>query len=154
MLYNALLCLHLLAVVVWVGGMALMHFVVRPAVAAALEPPQRLPLMTQILQGFFRWVTAAVLLILATGIAMMRWLESGGATPPVYLHLMMGIGLVMALVFAWIRLREFPLLQKAVAISTWPVAGAALLRIRRLVSVNLALGVLTIVVAILGRTLA
>jgi uncharacterized membrane protein len=153
MLYNILLCLHLLAAIVWVGGMVLMHFVVRPAVAAALEPPQRLPLMTAVLGGFFAWVSASVGMILATGFAMMYLLESGGARPPVYLHVMLGIGVVMALVFAWIRLREFPALRVAVAASTWPAGAAALLRIRRLVTINLVLGVLTVVVATLGRAL-
>ncbi|MFT3735342.1 MAG: CopD family protein [Rhodocyclaceae bacterium] len=153
MLYNTLLCLHILAAIVWVGGMVLMHFVVRPAIVGALEPPQRLPLMTRILGDFFAWVSWAVALMLATGVAMLHSLAAGGAKLPIHLHLMAGIGVLMALVFVWIRLHEFPALRAAVAASTWPVGGAVLLRIRRLVSLNLVLGVLTVVVATLGRAL-
>ncbi|MCK7497690.1 MAG: DUF4149 domain-containing protein [Comamonadaceae bacterium] len=54
----------MLAVVVWVGGMFLMHFAVRPVAVAQLPPPQRLPLLAAILGRFFGWVTAAVLVVL------------------------------------------------------------------------------------------
>ncbi len=38
-----LLFLHLASAVFWVGGMAVMHFAVRPAAVSTLEPPKRLP---------------------------------------------------------------------------------------------------------------
>ena len=41
MVYALLKALHVLAVVLWVGGMAFAHFFLRPALAT-LEPPQRL----------------------------------------------------------------------------------------------------------------
>ena len=40
MLYRALKTLHVLAIVVWIGGMVFAHFFLRPA-AARLEPPVR-----------------------------------------------------------------------------------------------------------------
>jgi uncharacterized membrane protein len=51
--YPVLLFVHVLGVVVWVGGMFLMHFAVRPAAVELLEPPARLPLLTRVLGRFF-----------------------------------------------------------------------------------------------------
>lgn len=44
MLFAALKLAHVLAVVVWIGGMVFAHFFLRPAVLK-LEPPQRIRLM-------------------------------------------------------------------------------------------------------------
>ena len=65
MLYNSLKLLHLLAVIVWVGGMVFAHFFLRPA-TQALEPPQRLRLMHDVLQRFLAAVGVAVLIMLAS----------------------------------------------------------------------------------------
>ncbi len=42
-----LLFLHLASAAFWVGGMAVMHFAVRPAAVAVLEPPLRLPMLAR-----------------------------------------------------------------------------------------------------------
>ena len=51
MLYNALQFVHVLSIIVWVGGMVFAHFFLRPA-AQALEPPLRVRLMHDVLQRF------------------------------------------------------------------------------------------------------
>ena len=43
MLYATLKLVHVLSLIVWIGGMVFAHFFLRPAVQA-LEPPQRLRL--------------------------------------------------------------------------------------------------------------
>ena len=65
-----LLLLHLLAAAWWVAGMAVMHLAVRPAAVATLPPPLRLPFMTAALGRFFAGVSLAVVLLLASGFAM------------------------------------------------------------------------------------
>jgi len=166
-LYAVMLFLHVLAVVVWVGGMFLMHFAVRPAAVAQLLPPQRLPLLADILGRFLNWVTAAVLLVLATGVAMIVGIgATAGAAEAgrsafgegmrlahVSVHLMFGIGLLMSLIFAFIRLVPFVRLRGALAAQQLPVAAGHLDMIRRLVATNLALGVVTIAVATVGRAI-
>ena len=67
MVYALLKALHVLAVVLWVGGMAFAHFFLRPALAT-LEPPQRLRLMHAVLGRFFAAVLWAVGLLLASGL--------------------------------------------------------------------------------------
>jgi len=142
------LFLHLIGVVVWVGGMSFAHLCLRPA-ALALPPPQRLPLMTAALGRFFAHVTVSLLLIWASGLAMM--IQAGFAASPLAWHAMMGIALVMTVIFVVIRALRYPRLLAGVAAADWPAAAAALGGIRVLVAVNLALGALTIALATIGR---
>lgn len=58
MLYATLKLLHILSIVVWIGGMVFAHFFLRPA-ALQLPPPQRVPLMHGVLQRFFSAVLVA-----------------------------------------------------------------------------------------------
>jgi len=141
--------LHFYGVVLWVGGMFFAHYCLRPEVARLLEPPQRLELMSAVLERFFAFVTVAVLVIVFSGFFMFG--ASGNIDyTPFYWRLMMMSGLVMAAVFAIIRLAFHPRLRAAVAAQDWPQGARALDRIRQLVVFNLALGVLTIGIAVLG----
>jgi uncharacterized membrane protein len=143
--------LHVLGVVVWVGGMFFAHMALRPAVQM-LEPPQRLRLLATTLRGFFGWVKLAVVAILASGFWMIALLGGFGRVAP-YVHLMTGIGLVMAGIFAWIVAVPFRVLRQAVGDARWPEAGKAMGRVRMLVGVNLILGLVTLTIAMLGRGL-
>lgn len=152
MLHATLLCLHLLAATLWVGGMAVMHFAVRPAAVQTLQPPLRLPFMAAALGRFFAWVGVAVLVLLGSGLAMM--LGGGGfAAAHWSVHAMFGIGLAMMAVYGHIRYAIYPRLQRAVAAHEWPAAAAQLNAIRQRVALNLALGTLVFVLAIVGRVL-
>ena len=64
MLRQALLLLHLLAAMAWMGGMFFAYFCLRPSAAEVLEPPKRLPLWLATLGRFLRYMSIAVLLIL------------------------------------------------------------------------------------------
>jgi uncharacterized membrane protein len=144
-----LLFVHVLGVVVWVGGMVFAHFVLRPAAVALLEPPARLPLLAAALSRFFRLVAVAVVAIVVSGLVLMG--QVGFARAPVAWHVMLTVGTVMAAVFAFIYGVLYPRLRQAVAQAAWPVAAGALDRIRRLVLVNLWLGVFTVAAAVSVR---
>jgi uncharacterized membrane protein len=152
MLHATLLCLHLLAATLWVGGMAVMHFAVRPAAVQVLEPPQRLPFMAAALGRFFAWVSAAVVVLLASGVAMML-LSGGFAAAHWSVHAMFGFGLLMMAVYGHIRFALFLRLQRALAARDMPQAAAALNAIRQRVALNLGLGTLVFVLAVVGRVL-
>ncbi|MBP6778854.1 MAG: CopD family protein [Piscinibacter sp.] len=147
-----LLCLHLLAATFWVGGMAAMHFAVRPAAVATLEAPQRLAFMAAALARFFAAVTAAIVVLLASGLAL---IAVGGGFGAMHwsVHAMFAVGLAMIAIFGWIRLVPFVRLQRALAAREPPRAAAALNTIRLLVATNLALGTLVFVLAVVGRAL-
>ncbi|MDD2547822.1 MAG: hypothetical protein PHI55_16290, partial [Burkholderiaceae bacterium] len=66
MLYATLKLIHLLALIVWLGGMVFAHFFLRPAVQT-LEPSVRVRLMHDVLQRFFSGVLVAVLLVVGSG---------------------------------------------------------------------------------------
>ena len=150
LLQLTLLCLHLLAAALWVGGMAVMHFAVRPAALQSLPPPLRLPLMAAALGRFFAAVSAAIVVLLASGLAMV-WLAGGFGAVHWSVHAMTALGLLMAAVYAQIRLAAYPRLRRAVAARDWPQAAAPLNTIRVRVGFNLALGTLVFVLATLGR---
>lgn len=143
------LFLHVISDVVWIGGMFLAYVCVRPAAIEALEPPQRLKLWTGIFRRFFPWVWAAVIVILGSGFAMMGQM---GAVPH-YVIAMTAIGVVMSMIFLHVWFAPFARLKRAVAAEDWKAGGAALNQIRILVGTNLALGLINIAVAILGRAL-
>lgn len=145
------LLLHLLAVVVWVGGMFFAHFCMRPAAVATLAPAQRLPFLGAALGRFFSAVAISLVLLWGSGIAMFAQLSMAGGKPPLSWNLMAGIALVMTAVFAVIWLRRHPAMLGALAENDLGAAGAALDGIRRLVALNLWLGVLTLAVATVGR---
>jgi len=140
--------IHLLGVVVWVGGMFFAHVCLRPVAAAQLPPPQRLPLLAAVLGRFFAVVGVAIIAILVTG--LLRFGDLGAAGVPWRWHAMAGIGSVMMLIYLVIILRYYPRLTAAVAAQTWPAGGAAMDLIRKLVLVNLVLGVVTIAIAVAG----
>jgi uncharacterized membrane protein len=143
------LWLHVTGIVVWVGGMFFAHMALRPA-AASLPPPTRLPLLVATLRNFFRWAGLAIVVVLASG----TWMASasgGFGAAGIAIHAMTGIGLVMTLVYAYIATAPYRAMRAAVASSKWEAAGAAMGTIRRLVALNLALGMLTIAIATLGK---
>lgn len=148
-LHAALLLLHLLGVTVWVGGMFFAHVALRPAAAALLAPPQRLPLLHGALGRFFRAVAVAVAAILGSGFALLAPVGLAGA--PAGWHAMLGLGLVMTAVFVFIYARLYPRLGRAVQAQAWPEAGAVMGRIRALVLLNLGLGTLAIAAAAWAR---
>lgn len=143
------LWLHILATVIWVGGMFFAHVALRPAVVT-LPPPVRFPLVTATLATFFRWVAAAVVMIVVTGF-MMIFAKGGFAVVGVHVHAMTALGLVMVSIYGFIVAVPFPRARAAVASSAWETAGLALTQVRRLVGVNLVLGLVTLTVAILGH---
>jgi uncharacterized membrane protein len=63
---------------------------------------------------------------------------------------MMTSGIAMMLIFGHIYAAGYRRLGRAVAASDWPAAGVAMNGIRRLVAINLALGILTIALATFG----
>ena len=145
------LALHALAAMIWVGGMFFAYMALRPVAATLLEPPLRLPLWAQTFARFFPWVWAAVITLPAAGYLLVGRLYGGLAGAPVHVHLMQGLGWVMIALFAYVYFLPYRRLQAAVAAADWPAGGAALARIRRIVGINLILGLIVVAVATGGR---
>lgn len=149
MLRQLALLLHLLSAMAWVGGMFFAYFCLRPAAGQVLQPPQRLPLWTATFERFLLYTAVAVTLLLVSGIGML--VQTGFRNAPAGWLVMFGLGVVMAAVFVFVYDVLFPLLREHCAASAWPAAGETLNKIRRLVLLNLVLGVLTVIAAVSAR---
>lgn len=149
-LYTALLLVHLLAGAFWVGGMAVMLAVVRPAAVALLGPPARLAFLDAALGRFLRLAGVAVVAALVSGLAMVE-IAGGFAVVRGAVHTMAALALAMALIYGHVQFALYPRLHRAVAVQDWPGAGGQLARVRTLVSVNLLLGAMVFAVAVFGR---
>jgi uncharacterized membrane protein len=149
MLRQALLLAHLLGAILWIGGMFFAYICLRPAAAEVLDPPQRLPLWAATFARFLPAAAAAVLTLLASGLAMLA--QTGIAQAPVGWHLMLALGLLMSAVFAYIYAVLYPKLRAACAAAAWTLAAQALDGIRRLVALNLLLGIVTVLAAVSAR---
>ena len=156
MLYAVLKTLHLLAVIVWVGGMAFAHFFLRPALAQLEPPPQRLKLMVAVLQRFFAAVLVAVLVIVIGGAWMIGEVHQQAAATggrlvmPLTWTLMTALGLLMAAIFGYIRFGLFARMQRALAAGDNAGAASTLAQIRTWVGINLAIGTAIVVMMGLG----
>jgi uncharacterized membrane protein len=138
--------LHIAAAMTWLGGAAFMLFALRPALAGQLAPPQRLPLIAQILTRFFALVWASIVILLLTGLAMLLAVGMKGA--PIGWHLMFGIGILMFALFGHLYFGPFRRLKLAVTASDWPEGGRRVGQIATLALANLALGALAIAAVI------
>ena len=142
--------LHLLAVLIWVGGMFFAYMVLRPSAVEVLPPPERLRLWDKVFTRFFNWVWLAIFLLLVSGFYMI-YLFGGIAHAPRYVHWMLLLGIAMVLIFMYVFFVCYVRFNLLVAAQDWPRAGAVLATIRKLVAVNLSIGLLTVAAVIIGR---
>lgn len=140
-LYLLVKALHLLAAVVWVGGMFFAYLVLRPSMGV-LEPNQRLLLHTQVFRRFFRAVWHAMPLSIITGFGMVFVFLGGMQHQTPRVHGMMALGLIMSAVFLYIFFGPYKRFQRT---TDKAAMAGALDSIRKLIGVNLVIGLVTIV---------
>jgi uncharacterized membrane protein len=144
---------HLLAAVIWVGGMFFAYNALRPAAAQTLEPPLRLELWVQVFRRFFVWVWLSIGVLLATGYWMLFQYFGGFANAGIHIHIMHAAGLLMVIIYMFVFLAPYRRLRQAVIVQDYPLAAANLNQIRVLVGVNTVIGLLVIFIASAGRYL-
>ncbi len=145
------IAIHTLCAVIWVGGMFFAYLALRPVAGSLLEPPLRLQLWRQVFSKFFPWVSMAVVLLLTTGLWMIFGVYGGMGNTRPYVHIMLLIGLIMMALYGHIYFAPYKRLQKSVDEQNWQEGGVQLGKIRKLIAVNLSLGLLVVVVASAGR---
>lgn len=141
--------LHVLSAVIWVGGMFFAYLALRPALSG-LDPLSRARIWVGVFQRFFPWVWSCIVVLLATGLYMMLFNLDGFAHAPVFVHIMLGLGILMILIFAHVYFAPYRRLRSAAASSDEPAARKSMRQIRILIAVNLSLGLIVIAVAMLG----
>jgi len=146
------IAVHVLAAVIWIGGMFFAVICLRPALGLLDDPAQRLSLVRASLQRFFRWVWLAVLLLPITGFWMTTRLYAGFSWPP-SIWIMAVTGIVMILLFLHVYFAPWRRMNRALDKGDTAKAPEALESIRRIITVNLILGMIVAVVASAGRYL-
>ena len=141
--------LHLLAAVIWVGGMFFAYMALRPA-ASFLEPLLRLPLWSQTFRRFFPWVWVSVITLLASGFWLIKQYGGMGEVGP-HVHIMLLLGIIMMLMFLHVFFAPHKKLGRAVESQDWETGAKALNQIRLLISINLLLGLIVTVIGSAGQ---
>lgn len=147
------IALHIIAAVIWVGGMFFAHQALRPAAAQVLEPPLRLQLWVQTFKRFFLWVWLCTFVLLGTGYWMMFSYFGGFAGAPMHIQLMQGLGIVMIAIYLHVFFAPYRRLRHAVIVEDFAEGARRLAQIRKLVGLNLIIGLCVITIASAGRYL-
>lgn len=153
MVHAVAVALHVLAAIVWVGGMFFAYMTVRPAMGG-LAPPEPVKMWGRIFEKFFSWVWLAVAILLATGFWMILGPYGGFAGAPVYLHVMTTLGLVMIALFMHLFFAPWGRLRRALKAEDYPTAAKQIPQIRRIVAINLVIGLANAAIGAGGRYLA
>lgn len=141
--------LHVLAAIIWVGGMFFGFLAVRPALAD-VDTKQRARLWVGIFRRFFPWVWGCIVVLLGSGFYLASDAFDGLAHAPVFVHVMMGLGILMMLLFGHLFFAPYKRLKQAVATGDDELAKKSMAQIRITMAVNLSLGLVVVLVAMLG----
>ena len=91
------------------------------------------------------------MLLLVSGYGMLLLYFGGVAGAPLHIHLMQGTGILMMLLFLQLFFGPWRRFGHAVKREALPEAAKGLDQIRRIVALNLVLGLLTVIIGASGR---
>jgi len=133
--------IHLLCVVLWVGGMAFLLVTLRPSMGA-IDPAARLVLQGAVFRRFFRLVWQIMPMAIASGLLLLILSYSHQALPWEVMVMQTG-GLLMAAIFIGMVLVPNKRFQAKLAAGTATAADVA--PIRRLIWLSLGIGAVILV---------
>jgi uncharacterized membrane protein len=82
---------------------------------------------------------------------MVIWGFGGFGRVGAHVHIMMGVGILMMLIYGHLYFVPWQRFRRAVDAAEWPTAAKHIDQIRLLVTINLILGLITVVVGAAGR---
>ena len=145
------LSIHMLASIIWVGGMFFAYMFLRPVAAEMLEPPLRLQLWSAVFARFFKWVWPIIILLPVTGYLMIYKNWDGFRFVTMDIHLMHAIGLLMVLLFLHMFFGPYRRMNQALQDNDIEEAARRLGQIRGVVAINMTLGLVIGFIASAGR---
>jgi uncharacterized membrane protein len=149
--------IHLVGAIFWMGGMAFMLLALRPAAVGLLQPPERLMLMGAVWKRFFPVVLVSIVALFTTGTHLYTTafravkVATGQGAVPLGWNLMLVLGLLMMVIFAYIYAVAFVKFKRAMTELDWPLAGKAAAQVHICMVANFALGWLAIAAVRLVR---
>ena len=144
------LIVHALAAVIWVGGMFFAYMVLRQALGL-VDAHARLDLWRHVLGRFFPWVWASIVALLVSGYGMVFFGLGGFAGAGVHVHIMQATGLLMMALFLHLYFAPWRRLRRALDAGDHQAAAVQLDQTRRIVAINLVLGLITVAIGASGR---
>lgn len=144
--------LHLLAAVLWIGGMFFVLFVARPLCIQMLDPgPARLKLMLAIQGRFLKWIGLFVLVLQASGYWMVTQVMGGFNGLGWHVNLMLLLGNVMTLLFLYAYLFPYRKAKAFARDGKGLETAIQMERIRKGTVLNLTLGIILVLSGSMGR---
>ena len=103
-----ILFFHVMAAIVWVGGMIAIRFAVHPSLQHIEDPTVRLARTLEVLGNFFTLVIPMIVIIIATAVVMSLGLNFKEGDPGLnkIVHVKEGIWLLMSAIFATVYIRR------------------------------------------------
>ena len=155
-MYDSVKLLHLIAGIVWMGGMAFMLLALRPAAFAVLDAPNRNRLMGAVWKRFFTMVAISIAVLffsgmhLYTSVFRATRLATGNGGVPLGWNVMVVLGLLMMLLFGHIY-GQYRRYLRAHRANDNALAQRAAAQIHLWMLVNFSLGWLAIIAVRLVR---
>ncbi|MBF0610470.1 MAG: hypothetical protein G8345_11070 [Magnetococcales bacterium] len=144
------LIVHIFLAILWVGGMAFAHVVLRPS-SEFLDLKPRVLLWHGVLGRFLPLVWVAVVGLPLSGYTMIFVGFGGLAAIGPAIWVMQVVGWWMIGLFLYVYFKPYQRLRYMVKEELFPEAGLYMLRIRRIMLTNLILGTLVVLFAAGGR---
>lgn len=141
--------MHLLAAVIWVGGMFFAYMAMRPA-AQFLDPAMQLTLWSNTFKRFFPWVWLSIITILISGFWLIA-LSGGMGAVGTHIHIMLLLGIIMMLIFMHVFFAPYKKLIHSVESKDWKTGTMALGQIRFLIFINLTIGLFVTFIGSAGQ---
>lgn len=144
------IAIHLLAALIWVGGMFFALVMVRPA-ALELDTEHRVRLWMNIMNRFIHWIWGAVIALPVTGYWMLYAHMGGMEYAGTHILIMQIVGWMMIALFLFVFFVPYQGMRRMFDKLLMPEAGLYMEWIRTIMSINLLLGIGVILVAVTGR---
>ena len=133
--------IHLLCVVLWVGGMAFLLLTLRPS-ASAIDPSARLVLQGAVFRRFFRTIWQVMPMAIVSGLLLLILLYSHQKMPWEVMVMQTG-GVLMAAIFIGMVLVPNKRFQAKLAAGTATAEDAV--PVRRLIWLSLGIGTIVLI---------
>ena len=146
------LAIHVLAAVIWVGGMFFALMILRPA-ALPLAMEQRVDLWFRVVSRFFFWIWLTVAALPLSGYILAFMIFGGLNQIGQHVLIMQAMGWTMIALFVFAFFIFYRRMGRMVENRLIPEAGIYMNRIRIVISINLILGISTVIFATTGRFL-
>ena len=142
---------HIIAVVVWIGGLFFATVVLAPVLQAEIaQASTRIPLLHAILRRFFLWVWISGAVLLGSGYTMVPLFYGGFAALSAPVSIMVVLGTVMVMLALHVYFAPLKRLRRAVRNQDWEAGAHALGQVRLVSSVNLLLSLVVILMGVWG----